>query len=84
MAKCQGCGAEIIWMRTGAGKYIPCNPGLKLYRENKHGHERIVSPNGEVIACELTDTSAEATGVGLLPHWGTCPKAGNFRRRNEK
>ena len=25
MSKCKGCGAEIIWIKTKAGKSMPCN-----------------------------------------------------------
>lgn len=25
MAKCKGCGAEIVWITTKAGKQMPCN-----------------------------------------------------------
>ena len=24
---CRGCGAEIVWVKTTAGKSMPCNPG---------------------------------------------------------
>jgi len=27
MAKCRGCGAEIIWLQTEKGKPMPCDPG---------------------------------------------------------
>lgn len=26
MPKCKGCSADIIWIRTTAGKSMPCNP----------------------------------------------------------
>lgn len=25
MSKCKGCGAEIVWIKTAAGKSMPCN-----------------------------------------------------------
>ena len=25
MSKCKGCGAEITWIKTEAGKIMPCN-----------------------------------------------------------
>lgn len=24
---CRGCGAEIVWVKTEAGKSMPCDPG---------------------------------------------------------
>lgn len=26
MSKCKGCGAEIVWIKTPAGKAMPCDP----------------------------------------------------------
>jgi len=25
MSKCKGCGKEIVWIKTKAGKIMPCN-----------------------------------------------------------
>ena len=36
---------------------------------------------GEVISCELYGAPETETGIGYVPHWATCPKAGEFRRK---
>ena len=81
MAKCRGCGQEIRWIRTAAGKSMPCNPEPVTYWAGSAYRERIVTPNGEVTACKLTGNPQEATGIGYTPHWATCPKWENFKKK---
>ena len=82
MAKCKKCLVDIIWIKTLGGKSIPCDPEQIYYiqKPNK-GEKRIVTPNGEVIACEYTADPYEATGVGYVPHWATCPYSNEFKRK---
>ncbi len=40
MAKCKGCGAEIVWIKTANGKNMPCNAEKAT----------IVTEAGEVVA----------------------------------
>lgn len=81
MATCKGCGAEIIWIETPKGKRMPCDPVKVPYWEKKGAPDKVVTPDGEVISCELRGTLSKATGVGYIPHWRTCPDAGRFRRK---
>lgn len=81
MAKCKGCGAEIIWIMSPAGKVIPCDPIEVPYWKRSKANGKIVTPNGEVISCELYGDPETVTGIGYVPHWATCPKAGEFRRK---
>lgn len=80
MATCKGCGAEIIWIRTLAGKSIPCDPEQVMYWEKPKAKGKVVTPNGEVLSCEFSGDPQKATGVGFVPHWSTCPHAGEFRK----
>ena len=83
-AKCKGCGADIIWIRTAAGKALPCDAPLVMYRAVKHGRERVVTADGAVIACEIVESAGQATGVGHIAHWATCPAAKTFRKGGRK
>lgn len=78
---CRGCGQPILWIKTTGGKSLPCDPDPLTYREAAKGRERIVTPNGEVLACEIESDTSKATGIGYKAHWSTCPKADDFRRR---
>lgn len=79
---CRGCGAPIVWIKTPAGKSMPCDASPVLYI--KGGPDKIVRANGEVVAGViikdgLPDLGA-VDGVGYVPHWSTCPKADSFRK----
>ncbi|MGE5585779.1 MAG: hypothetical protein ACM309_09680 [Bacillota bacterium] len=60
MTTCKGCGREIKWLRTEAGKQMPVDP--------------------EPVTVVLTDGRVFR---GYRPHWATCPKAEQFRRKGE-
>ncbi len=81
MPKCRKCGKEIIFIKTSAGKSMPCDAEQVMYWADKKGKQRVVTPNGEVVACRLDGDSQEATGIGYIPHWGTCPNAKDFKRK---
>ena len=81
MAKCKGCGASIIFIKTSNGKNIPCDAGSVTYWANKGAKGKIVTPNGEVISCEFSGDIDKATGIGHVPHWATCPEAGRFKKK---
>ena len=81
MAKCKGCGAEIIWIMSPAGKMIPCDPEPVIYWQKPKAKGKVVTKNGMVISCDFEGDMAKSTGIGYVPHWATCPKAGEFRRK---
>lgn len=75
---CRGCGALILWIKTAAGKNMPCDISPVYYKPTPDGKDKIVTTRGEVINCEIVP-EREATGIGLRPHWATCPQAGYFK-----
>lgn len=80
MAKCKSCGAEIIWIKTTAGKSMPCDAAPVTYWKNPKGKATVITPNGETYRADLEGDLDKATGIGYIPHWATCPQAKNFRR----
>ena len=70
---CRDCGRKIVWVETSAGKMMPCDPGVHAYWANKDGRGRIVTLNGEVLACTFWGAGS-ATGLGYTPHWATCKR----------
>ena len=81
MAKCKGCGQEIIWMRTASDMLMPVDPEPVVYWQKLKAKGVVVTKNGQVVKCEFEGDMAKSTGIGYVPHWATCPKAGEFRRR---
>ena len=80
-SRCKSCGAEIFWIMMQTGKKMPVDATPMTYWAKKEGQEKIVTPNGEVISCELTGDLQNSTGIGYISHFATCPDAKNHRRR---
>ena len=81
ISKCRSCGEQIIWIRTKAGKNMPCNTTLLNYKLDPKGKDNIVKDTGEVIRCNAQGVdAAEADGYGYLSHFATCPYARAHRR----
>lgn len=82
MSVCKGCGASIDWITTTAGKSMPVDPE-PVFVIVGDGADRFVTDEGEVILGRRAlpeEESADLT-VAFVPHWKTCPNAGDFRRK---
>lgn len=79
--KCRGCGAPIVFVKTAAGKQMPCNPGRKPFWKKPRGSGRVVTIDGEVLSCEFDGPRSEVSGFGFVSHFSTCPNAGSFRKK---
>lgn len=60
---------------------MPCDAEPVLYKAREGAAGKIVTPNGEVLSCDLDVEPDEATGIGYISHFGTCPQAERFRKR---
>ena len=78
--RCSGCGRQIIWIKTVAGKNMPVDTTLKNYKADG-GKDKIVLANGQVISGTIIAAPEGADGVGYTSHFATCSKAGQFRRK---
>ena len=76
MPQCRACNAEILFIKTPKGKFIPCNPGLVDYANAKPG-ALLCSKDGDVVK---VDASKHQNKTGYVSHFATCPKADEFRR----
>ena len=76
---CQGCGRLIAWVKTPAGRNMPCDPDKVLYWAAPQGTHKIVTQSGQVVSAFLMGPPEKATGYGYISHWATCPQAGAFR-----
>ena len=79
---CRGCGAPIVWIGTPGGKSMPCDHDPVLYRARAGAPGKIVTQNGEILSCDINVAPNDATGVGYITHFSTCPQAGKFKRRH--
>ena len=81
-SKCAHCGKQILWIKTKAGKNMPCDAYLvdyKLPAEGEKGKERIVTQTGDVVAANVSN-ARNADGTGYISHFATCPNYGRKRR----
>lgn len=81
MATCKGCGATILWLQTQNNKNIPVDPLPVGYREREKAKGKVVTQDGRIVSCDLTNEPGAPTGY--VPHWATCPKAADFHRRKK-
>lgn len=77
---CRGCGAPIVFLKSAAGKYIPCDAQLVRYRANPDGKDMVVVDGEGVVRCDL-EFDGLPTGMARISHFATCPKAREFRKR---
>lgn len=78
MSHCKDCGAEIDWMRTEEGRYIPVDPEPVFVIEGE-GDEHFYDDELGVITGRLARPEEVQTReqkinalVGYVPHWRTC------------
>lgn len=64
---------ESCGLKTKAGKNMPVNPELVNYKAVPGGKERIVTPEGVVVAGEKCSVD-EAEGCGYISHFATCSR----------
>lgn len=80
MSRCKGCGAEIEWIKTAAGKNMPIDPEPVFVLAAEGGTEVFLTDEGEVFRGKAVPTG-EGAEVGFVPHWATCKAPEQFRRR---
>lgn len=81
MSKCRGCGADIRWIKTKAGKLIPVNPD-PTYLVDGNGTDIIVTEDGLIANGTICPVPVSpGHRVGWVSHFATCPMAAGFRRR---
>lgn len=79
--QCRGCGRRILWIKTKAGRNMPCDPEILDYRKDPEGKEKIVTEGGEVVTGVIGVNPKEADGHGHISHFATCTKSKSFRRK---
>lgn len=79
--QCGGCGRRILWIKTKAGKNMPCDPIMLNYRKENGGKEKIVTQDGEVVSGVTGVSPEEADGIGYISHFATCSQSKRFQRR---
>mgnify|MGYP001024549659 CR=1 FL=1 len=78
MSVCKDCGAEIDWVRTDSGRYIPVDLEPVFVIEGE-GTERFYDEElGELTGRPAKPEEVQTkeakfnTPLGYVPHWRTC------------
>jgi hypothetical protein len=74
MAKCNSCGAEIVWAKTLSGKAIPINAHPVDDGNIAIDHE------GTAIIMTEGEASCATMLVRYKAHFATCPNAAQHRK----
>lgn len=77
---CRSCGAPIKWIKTKAGKFIPCDDEPLKWEDLKSG-DRVVGETGEVVQHDGSQRNTHQRFY--FSHFATCPDADKFRRSNK-
>lgn len=77
---CRSCGASIVWIKTAAGKCMPCDAALITFTRGG-GPETFVTPEGKV---ERGKRDRNGTLTGYISHFATCPNADRHRHKRKE
>lgn len=76
MSRCRSCDAEIVWVRTKAGKNMPCDSEELCHDEMNQG-DVLVTLDGHV---QTVDKSRSFPNLkGYVSHFATCKDAKEWR-----
>ena len=73
---CKGCGANVLWLQTAAGKWMICNRPLISF-DPGGGPETFVQPDGKVVRGKRKECGSAS---GYITHWATCPRRKDFKK----
>jgi hypothetical protein len=81
--RCRACGAAIVFVKTPAGKKMPCDVARVPYTVDPAGKDTIITPSGETLrgaVLPATRPVKDFAGLGYRPHWADCPAASKFKK----
>ena len=84
LSTCRSCGKPVLWMKTKAGRNMPCDDALVPYWAKSDGPASVLTHAGEIQRCELNGEQGLETGHGRVPHWITCDNPDQFRKRGAR
>ena len=70
---CRECGKPLIFIRTRAGKNMPCEAEPVLYWPDADGPLLFYQRDGSYERGTLEGHPAVPQESGYVPHWGRCP-----------
>lgn len=81
--QCKACNKPIVFIKTKAGKFMPCDWAAAPYALDPGGPDTLVTKNGETLKGRFLSAAEPcniAAGMGYRPHWASCTAPKNFKR----
>ena len=75
---CRACNAPIIFIKTKAGKSIPCDAESVTFLPN--GDDLFVLPDGTTMRGKAMNVEGPAAKIGYTSHFATCTNPDFFRK----
>ena len=81
---CRECGKPLIFIRTRAGKNMPCEADPVLYWPDDAGPLMFYQRDGSYERGTLEGHPAVPQGSGYVPHWGRCRRDEAKHQKGER
>ena len=82
--KCRACQADIIFIKTKAGKSVPCDAKSMYFTPEANGTQVFVLMDGSVQRGKECPGGGDGCQIGYISHFATCPNADLFRKPRKK
>ncbi|MCD8333762.1 MAG: hypothetical protein LUC35_00085 [Clostridiales bacterium] len=82
MSICNSCGAQISWVKTKNGKWMPVET-ITVPVLPGEGKDTFITNDGDIIHGKHYREFKKNpnTVAGYVPHWANCPGAARHRKR---
>ena len=80
---CRGCGRDIAFIKTQAGKSMPVDPDPVYFIAEDHGRNKYVMIDGTVHSGREPHYGDGESRIGYISHFATCPEADKFHKKNK-
>lgn len=86
-SRCESCGAQIFWIKTSKGKWLPVNRRAIMCTPVQKGGHTFVLVDGSTVQA-LPEGAVRYDGVDSViafeAHFATCPDADAFRKKKRR
>lgn len=77
---CRYCGKPIIFIRTEAGRLMPCDAEPVPYWDSDEKGVLIYQRDGRSVRAKLAGLDSLCAGSGYRPHWASCTERRERRK----
>ena len=71
---CRDCGKPIIFIRTEAGRFMPCDAEPVDFWPAEAGGVLVYQRDGTAVKAKLSGHPQTRAGLAYKPHWASCTR----------